>query len=242
MIVKPKGKDFKIRASMIRAIMTQPQAKEKKEGKPSVTTQAYLKEWLIEKMYGQKKEFKSKYTDKGNEVEDAGIDLIVKHLQLGMAIKNTERFENDFFTGEPDILIPDTVIDNKSVWSVHSFPILETDLPKKYEGYNAQIQGYMALTDRPKGKLIFTLINTPDGLVEREVKSYCWENGIDFGKDDITEVYQEIKSRHVYDQFELKHRIKEFEVYRDNDFIEAVEEQVEECREYLDEVLIRNIK
>ena len=62
----------------------------------------YCQDWLKEQLYGRRKEIKSKYLDKGNEVEDASIEFLNSQL-LTDYVKNEEFFESDFMTGTPDI-------------------------------------------------------------------------------------------------------------------------------------------
>ena len=63
---------LKIRCSSIGKIMTNSRSKTETLSK---TTKTYLQELAIEEMYGKRKEFSSRYTDKGNQVEDEGIRL-----------------------------------------------------------------------------------------------------------------------------------------------------------------------
>ena len=115
-------KEFKIRCSQIGKIIGTG------KGNPlTKTAMSYCKTWLKEQLYCRRYEFRSKYTDKGHIVEDESIDFIGDQLGLGFLIKNDKQFENDYFTGEPDIIPPniDLVIDAKNSWSWESFPILE---------------------------------------------------------------------------------------------------------------------
>ena len=63
---------MKIRCSSIGKIMTNSRSKTETLSK---TCRTYLQELAVEEMYGKRKEFSSKYTDKGNQVEDDGIKL-----------------------------------------------------------------------------------------------------------------------------------------------------------------------
>jgi hypothetical protein len=63
---------MKIRSSAIGKIMTNPKTKGESL---SQTTKTYLQELAVQKVYGIRKEFSSRYTDKGNEVEELSIAL-----------------------------------------------------------------------------------------------------------------------------------------------------------------------
>ena len=62
---------LKIRCSAIGKIMTNARSKSEVLSK---TCKSYLQELAIEEMYGIKKEFSSRYTDKGVEVETVEIE------------------------------------------------------------------------------------------------------------------------------------------------------------------------
>ena len=84
---------LKIRCSALGKIMTNARSKSEVLSK---TCKSYLQELAIEEMYGIKKEFSSRYTDKGIEVERTSIDLVQDNCDFGFMYKNEEHFENDF--------------------------------------------------------------------------------------------------------------------------------------------------
>ncbi len=91
---------LKIRCSALGKIMTNSRSKSEVLSK---TCKTYLQELAIEEMYGIRKEFSSRYTDKGNLVEDESISLAQEVLDFGLMYKNEEHFNNDFLTGTPDV-------------------------------------------------------------------------------------------------------------------------------------------
>jgi hypothetical protein len=225
---------FKIRCSAIGQIMTEPRSKSETL---SQTAKTYCETWLKEKIYMRFKEFSSKYTIKGIEVEQEAIKFIAQYLNLGLVFKNEERFENDFMQGTPDLIIADAVIDNKSSWDCFTFPLFDTEIDKAYWW---QLQGYMALTGKDNAKLIYTLMDAPDWLIEQEVEKELKFNRVDL--DTITwEVRQQMMLKYKYSNFEDRHRIKIFEFKRDEEAINRIYATVEQCRNYIDS-LTTNIK
>ena len=194
-------KEFKIRCSAISLIMTEPRSKSETL---SQTCISYLEQWVKEQLYNTKKQINSKYLTKGNEVEIEAIEYYADVKDLGFVLKNQDYFENDFITGTPDLITNGVVYDFKSSWDCFTFPLFETKVDKNYE---AQLQGYMALTGFKKAKLVYTLQNTPDELQ--------WDEPIDYS------IYPD------------NLRIKEFEIEFDADFIERVNNRVIECRNYI---------
>jgi hypothetical protein len=159
-------KEFKIRASAVGQIMTNPQ---NKSDLLSKTCTSYLQQWIKEQIYGVNKEIKSKYLTKGLDVESIAIDYYSEVKGLGFVMQNQDYFSDDFFHGTPDLIQGDTVYDFKSSWDCFTFPLFESECDK---GYFGQLQVYMALTGLKKAKLVYTLQNTPEELVWDEPKDY----------------------------------------------------------------------
>jgi hypothetical protein len=217
--------NFKIRCSAIGQIM--PNAKS--AGELSKTAQSYCQTWAKEIIYGRRKEIHSKYMTKGIDVEESAIEFISDKLNLGMVFKNETFFENEYITGTPDLILPDEVIDVKASWDAFTFPLFDSDLQNS--DYYYQLQGYMELTGKKKGRIIYVLMDTPEELIERELKSFF------FGADEWdTDKEKEIREKHSYHNVPVKYRIKEFTVYRDEEVISRINQRVIECRNYLNTI------
>ena len=208
--------DFKIRCSAIGQIMTKPQ---RKTDTISKTTKSYCQDWLKEQIYGRKKEFSSKYTEKGNKVEQESLNYIAKSLDYKEIIKNEKSLKNDFLTGTPDAILTDHLIDVKNSWDCYSFPLFFDAIPNK--AYYYQAQGYMALTGLDNYILIYTLMDTPDELIEREYKFSSADN------------YDLFCQHYKYSNIDSKYRIKVFNIERDNEVIESIYKRVIDCRMYI---------
>ena len=195
--------DFKIRASAAGKVATNPRAK---KDTLSQTTITYVNDWLKEQIYGIKKEFTSKYTDKGNMLEDEAIDKAIEWLNLPFILKNELSLSSEYFTGTPDLILEDEVIDIKCSWDAFSFPLFETELPEKDYFYQAQV--YMHLTGKKKARVVYLLLNTPEEISPWEVK-------------------------HDYNNIPKEKRIKAFEVEYSPDIIEKLENRVKDIRNYI---------
>lgn len=192
-------KQFKLRASAAGTLVP--------NGKGSLISvggKTYLKEWLISQLYGIEKKIKSKYLDKGIEMEDEAIDFAVKMMDIEFALKNEANFEDEYFTGTPDMILEDRIIDIKNSWDAFTFPLFETEIPNS--DYFYQLQVYMHLTGKRKATLVYILLDTP---------ATQWDAGI------------------IYD-VEDKMRIKTFDIEYDPDVIESLTKKVIEAREYID--------
>ena len=215
---------LKIRCSAIGKIMTNARSKSEVLSK---TCKSYLQELAIEEMYGIKKEFSSRYTDKGIEVERTSIDLVQDNCDFGFMYKNEEHFENDFLTGTPDVNTDNILLDVKSSYDATTFPWFEEEIPNK--DYYYQLQGYMALCNKRKSVLAYCLVNTPFQIVEDEVRRAHWKEHL---IDESEELRADVEARHNFDHIPPEKRIKTFEVRYDKDVVKAIYDRVKECREY----------
>ena len=179
-------------------------------------------------MYKLKQDNKSKDLEKGNLMQDNRLDEVAKNLGLGVLVENTKSFENDYMTGTPDAIIEDCVIDVKNSWDFTTFPLLETEVPNS--DYYYQLLCYMELTGKSSAKLIYTLLDTPLHIIEREAKWYCINNGYDGLQKDI---YESFVAKMTYGDIPEKYKYKCFEIERNDADIELIKIRVLECREHL---------
>lgn len=162
---------MKIRSSALGKIMTNPRSKKETL---SATCKTYIKELVKEDLFGYRTTIDSKYLTKGIDMEDTSIDLY-NEVHGTLYLKNTERVENEFITGECDINAEDKIIDIKSSWSLETFPASPEDVNNK--DYEWQLRGYMMLYNKPKAELAYCMVSTPDYLLKD------WDN-LDIHKVD----------------------------------------------------------
>lgn len=227
---------FKCRASAIGNITPLPRSKKDKEaGLLSQTAKTYCKDWLKSQpqYFNRRKQIQSKYTYKGNAVEDASIDFIAEMLGYPLLFKNEEHFNNDWINGTPDVIINDCVIDAKNSWDYSTFPFFEKQIPSK--NYWWQGQGYMWLTDRSHYKLVYTLMDAPQEQIYSEAKKHCYSNHLDLDLY-FDEVYEEKEAELTYSDIDPQYRIKVFEFDRDQKAIDLITDRVEACRRYIEEL------
>ena len=192
---------FLCRASGAGSLMTEPK---KKTDTLSKTTITFLNDWMKEQIYGYRKNISTKQMEKGIEYEDAAIEAVIDWCDLPFVVKNEQRFTDDFFTGEPDLITDDTVIDIKNSWDFSTFPLFEDEIPT--DGYEYQVQVYMHLTGKKKASVIYVLLTTPE--------SY---NNIEL----------------TYDHVETKYRYKKFDFVYDPEIIAKLQQRILDCRTYI---------
>ena len=152
----------KFRASSLAEIMTDP--KSAKESL-SVGAKTAIEKMAKEMVYGYDEQVSSKYMEKGIIVEDASIALY-NEVFFTDHVKNTERRNNDWITGECDIFTGSKIIDIKSSWSLATFPALAARGEDKT--YEWQLRAYMWLWDVEAAEVAYCLVNTPDELIGYE--------------------------------------------------------------------------
>jgi hypothetical protein len=213
-----------VRCSSLGKLLTEPRSKSEVL---SQTAKSYIEDLFNELEFGYRKEFSSRYTDKGLEMEDEAIQFASEQFDWEFVVKNTERFTNDYITGEPDINTDLLLADIKCSWSLDTYPMFEADLKNK--DYYWQLQGYMWLTGKTEAELVYCLMNTPLQIVEDEVRRAHWKAGL---IDEDIDLRHEVQTKHNYDNIPSKLRVKRYIVERDEKAIEKIIEKVEIAREY----------
>jgi hypothetical protein len=220
---------MKIRCSSLGKIMTAPRSKSEVL---SQTAKTYVEELAKEHLFGIKKVFKSRYTDKGNEVEEKAIELTEDVLGFEFLTKNEDYYQNDWIKGTPDIITTSLVIDVKSSWSGDTFPFFETELPNK--DYYYQVMGYMWLTGKKNALISYCLINTPEEIVNDEIRRTAW------GKYEIEpseETIRDVVALHSFDHIPKDRRVKAFHVEFNEGVINEMKTRIEHCRTYFNELI-----
>jgi hypothetical protein len=220
---------MKIRCSAIGKIMTNPKTKGETL---SQTTKTYLQELAVQEVYGIRKEFSSRYTDKGNEVEELSIALCNDVLNLGFIYKNEEHYSNDWITGTPDVNTNEILLDVKSSWDATTFPFFDTELKNK--DYFYQLQGYLWITNKTEALLCYCLIDTPLQIVEDEIRREHWKASL---IEESLDLRAFVQAKHTFGHIPKEKRVKTFKIVKDDVVIESIKTRIEECREYYNELI-----
>jgi len=198
---------MKIRCSSLGKIMTNPRSKSESL---SATCKSYIKQLVKEDLFNYRALIGSKEMDKGTQEEDNSI-LLYNSAHLTSYVKNDVRLSNDYIQGECDINGEDIIIDIKSSWSLETFPASNEDIDSK--AYEWQLRGYMWLYEKPKARLAYCMVSTPDHLLKD------WDN----------------LSIHKVDHIDPVLRVSVADFERDIDLEYKIAERVMECREYYEE-------
>jgi hypothetical protein len=216
-------------------------AANKDEEPLSQTAKSYLKKYYAYLKYGKwsaSLDKGNKYTNKGKLGEPDSI-MLCSFLDDRPYMKNPERFDDEFITGEPDVIyfIDDQpyIIDVKTSWDIETFmDNLGKDLNPLYWW---QIMGYMALTGAKSGEVSYCLVNTPVPVLHQE--KYGLMRRLDVATDENPEYKQAeaiLVNNMTFTDIPHKDRRIKFTVERDDEAIGKIYKRVAKCREYLEEI------
>ena len=219
---------MRFRCSQLGRLMTSSRSKSEVLG---ATAKGVIEEQYLWDTYRIKKEFWSKFTDKGIEMEDEAIQFASEILGWGEVSKNSERYNNDWITGKPDVITDDLLADIKCSWDSSTFPLFGKELPKK--DFYWQLMGYMWLCDKEESELVYCLMNTPYEIVQDEIRRAHWKANL---IDDDDTLIEAVESQHHFGHIPDENRIKRFIIKRDDKAIEQIKERVDIAREYYEQL------
>ncbi len=216
---------------------------QKRDAPPELsdTAKALVRKVWLRNEKGIYNNIKSKYLDKGIFQEETSISLLTE-VHGVLYVKNEERIENEYFTGECDIIkdFQDKRIvrDTKTCWDAETF------LNSKPSTDNI-VQGivYMELYEADEFHLDFCLVDTPENLVQREKDSAKWkyfsgdmtDSELDEMEKAMQPIYDQIDRNLIFSnnpKISKEECIKTFVFYRDQDKYNSLVEKVKLAREY----------
>lgn len=218
---------LKVRCSKLGDIMSN--SRSKKEPL-SATARKCIEEIFNEKELGVYKSFHSRFTHKGNLVENDGISLCNDLFDFGFLYKNPDSFENDYITGTPDVITDNLIIDIKSSYSSATFPFHDKELKNK--SYYWQLQGYMWLTGKTESYVAYCLLDTPEDILNDEIRREHWNQRKIDESEEVVEYVNSLHKPSLNTKIPTYKRVKLFSVKYDLKEIEKIKQRIELCREY----------
>ena len=204
--------------------------------KLSDTCISYLKEVYVWYKYGKEPlggSERSIYTKKGKMVEEESI-MMLSRADGTRYTKNEIRFNNEYLTGEPDIIANDgqKIIDIKSSYdfatllSNYGFPL--------NSAYYAQVQGYMALTGATEAEIAYCLVSMPQEIINGEKRRLFYTMNPATEEDPLyVKAVERMENNYTFDEVPINERMLRFPVQKDEQYIQRVYKRIEECRRWL---------
>lgn len=199
--------------------MTDSKVKSDPLGKTCLT---YLREQFIAEKYGREKDIVTNAIQKGLMNEEIGITMLSVHLGE-MITKNQKHYRNEYTTGTPDTEeINGVVYDIKCSSDIFTFAKAEVT-----KDYLYQLQVYMSLMGLKKSCLCYVLTDTPEEIIQRELKSILWK----VQEDDVDGKMEEnLRKLLTYSDIPDKDRIKLFPIDYDPEMIDKLHAKIELAR------------
>jgi hypothetical protein len=190
--------------------------------------------WIANEFGRTSKDIRSKYIEKGIQMEDSGI-IAYGIVKGWIPEKSTIRKDDGFIMGEIDYEKRDTIYDNKCSWDIWTFyrNVKYLDNPRG-NPYYPNMQGYMRLWNKPKSKVVYTLLDTPEKLIENEKKRIAYD--FTGSEQMLEEALAEVEKNLKYSDIPINRRIIEINIDRDDEYIENIPLVVKACRTYLNNI------
>lgn len=224
---------YKFRCSNSGALMTDARAKGETLGE---TTKSYLMECYVAEVFNRKQDITSKFLEKGIQVEEDAITLY-STFKNDFYLKNEERISNDFICGTPDIIHGEgkdkTIIDIKSSWDIYTFA---KSMKSENKNYYWQLMCYMALTGAKKAILAYCLVDTPDLIIEREIKKAAYQSGLPENSNEFIDYANEMRAFYKYQDIPKEKRVYEKHYDFNQEDIDKLYQRIIECRTYLNNI------
>lgn len=149
----------------------------------------------------------TKYMDKGLAKEKDARDLISEVLGVNL-IKDPERKTNKWVTGERDVYHDDLLIEIKTAYSFESFSNIL--LEKANEIYLRQNDSYMDLWGINEGLICHILVDTPNSLVDDEIRRLSYNEDIMTIEGDIRDEAIDLVKTTVSNQIYTRKGLEEY--------------------------------
>lgn len=200
------------------------------------TAKSYILDCWLRNEFGYDEPVMTNELLKGLICEDASIGVLTRQVAGDFRVKNEQQFENDWFTGTPDIVGDEWVEDVKTSWSLKTFATVAKPDPIYY----AQGQVYLDLTGRSKFRLAHVLVDTPFEIVQEERKRFYFRFDCDESNPHYLECCRKVDAMHAASKLIPEaDRIKVFEFDYNEPFILKLKKRVELARRFYESLTLK---
>lgn len=195
--------------------------------------------WETEQMVAVDKELSYvQQIEKGKAVEEESITMFSR-VEGVFYQKNTERVENEFLSGIPDIYHGESIYkaeaisDIKSIWDYPGF--LKSIIKAAENGYKDQLGGYCDITGAKKSQIVRTLVTMPEHLRYDQAQRLMRKLGcISMESEDFIKEWAILERSMTFDHMDIQKRVYRLPVEPFTpERKQAVYDRVKVCREWL---------
>lgn len=209
----------------------------KRDAKPKLSQGAKteVEKLFYQEKYGFRKNYSNKFTEKGINQENEGINEVVKFLGLPMVFKNEKRYYNNWINGEPDTVLKalNFQMDLKNVYYPDGLDFFDDVVDPIYEW---QQHGYNWLTGVDNSIVAKVLLNPKGDVLEKEIYSIAKEAKA----FPITESFRKECIEYLdFERFPIEDRVNLYTIKTEQHHIETIKQGVNLSREYWDELEIK---
>lgn len=188
---------------------------------------------------GRERVINSQEIEKGLLLEEDAITAYSLYTKEYL-VKNKQRRENEYVSGEIDIEEETRVTDTKVSWDIYSFDSLIISGIKN--AYEWQGRVYCWLWGKDEARVVHTLLDTPEHLIQNMERKLMYdmfgsEQRKNIASDEELEIYNEackkIRFNHTYKDLPDSRKIRIFDVKRDLDIEQKMIERIQQCRKIL---------
>jgi len=208
--------------------------------KLSDTCTTYLLEVYGYVKYGKEPESanqKNRYTSKGLQCEEESITLL-SLTDRQFYLKNEEHVSNNYLKGTPDIFLGEEImkatkiVDIKSKWNLSTFlNVIDQPTPPVYDW---QLNCYMDITGAKEGEIAHTLVNTPENLIQNELRKLLYEMDVATDENpEYKEAAEKLRNNMTFDNIPAAQRIYKVPIVKRD--MSPMYKRIEMCRTWLAE-------
>ena len=201
-------------------------AKRDAEFEFGATALSYIRDCWLRNEYGYDEPVLTNEILKGLLCEEEAIGVVTRQVPGPFRVKNELCWENNWFTGTPDVVLDDAVEDVKCSWTLKTFVDVQQPSPLYY----AQGQVYMDLTGRDVFRLCHVLVDTPYEILMAEQKRFYFRFNCDEENLHYQECIRKVEAMHNVQGIPEDQRIKMFEFQRNELYLEKLRKRVEQAR------------
>lgn len=199
------------------------------------TALSYIRDCWLRNEYGYDEPVFTNEILKGLLCEDEAIGVLTRQVPGPFRVKNEESYENDWFTGTPDVVLDDAIEDVKCSWTIKTY----FDVQHPSATYYAQGQVYMDLTGRDTFRLCHVLLPTPESIVLEEQKRFYFRFNCDEDDPNYIDIYNRLAVMHNVSRIPEDQRIKVFEFHREDVYLMKLRKRVEQARKVYESLTLK---
>lgn len=225
----PDPQNFRVHCSAIKSVM----AKATKGRTISVGAETVAKRWIVEQLFNRPAlQVGSRYTRKGIEQESESIQLAGRVLGWFAPQKNETTYGDNWLVGTPDVVLKNEIVDIKTSWDIFTFPVFEQQADPAHV---LQVQGYLSLTGKQQGSVVYCLADLQDELIEAE----AWKLARAMNLQELeAEVYEKVQVYHTYKDVPESMRVLRFAFNRDEAVISEIRQRVEDIKDWISSCML----